>query len=234
MTIKLITLDLDHTLWNPDVAIQRGEIASHQWLAEKIPAFAEQFPPQAFIDFRIQLWKSHHVIQHKVSDIRRLAFRQALQQTGLCDSEADTMAEEAFQIFWRARQEVDIFADTHALLENLSREYTLGALSNGNACLKTIGLAHHFAFHFAAENFAAAKPAPDLFLAALDKAGVAAHEALHIGDHPVDDIQGAANAGLQTLWVNLHSKPWDANQKTPDFEVSNLKQINALLKKTPQ
>ncbi|HQQ63074.1 MAG TPA: HAD family hydrolase [Pseudomonadales bacterium] len=234
MTIKLITFDLDHTLWDPDAAIQRGEIASHRWLSEKIPAFADQFPPQAFIDFRLHLWNAAPEHKHRVSEIRRMAFRRALQQTGLPDREAHTLAEEAFQVFWRARQEVDVFPDSYPLLQTLSRNYTLGAISNGNACLKTIGLAHHFAFHFAAENFAAAKPEPELFLAALEKAGVAANEALHIGDHPVDDIKGAKNVGMQTLWVNLHDKPWNPDLEQPDFEVKNLDQILVLLETTHQ
>ena len=28
-------------------------------------------------------------------------------------------------------------------------------------------------------------------------------EAVHIGDHTVDDIQGATAAGMATIWVNL-------------------------------
>jgi putative hydrolase of the HAD superfamily len=234
MTIKLITLDLDHTLWDPDSAIQRGEIESHQWLAEKIPAFAEQFPPEKFIEFRIQLWKSRPEQKHYVSQIRRNAFLHALQLTNLPDKEAHALAEAAFQVFWRARQQVIIFPETQTLLENLSRRFTLGAISNGNACLKTIGLAQYFSFHFSAEDFSAPKPAPDMFLAALEKAGVAAHEALHIGDHPVDDIEGANKTGMKTLWVNFQNKPWESTQPVPDFQVNTLTQITEFLNSAHQ
>lgn len=232
--IKLITFDLDHTLWDPDTALQRGETESYAWLAAKHPAFAEQFPAPVFIELRMQLREQFPELRHRVSEIRRIAFRQALQQTGLHTEEANLLAEQAFGVFWQHRQQVNIFSDTPALLQQLSQHYTLGALSNGNACLNTVGLAQHFQFHFAAEDFPAAKPAPDMFLAALERTGVAAHEALHIGDHPVDDIQGAQAVGMKTLWVNFSGKPWESTTMPPDFTVSELPQIvEVLLPLTP-
>jgi FMN hydrolase / 5-amino-6-(5-phospho-D-ribitylamino)uracil phosphatase len=234
MGIKLITFDLDHTLWDPDAALQRGETESYAWLAAQHPAFGEQFPASAFIDLRIQLREQHPELRHRVSEIRRIAFRQALQQTGMPAAEAHLLAEQAFDVFWRLRQQVNIFSDTPALLEQLSKHYALGALSNGNACLNTVGLAQHFQFHFAAEDFPAAKPAPDMFLAALERAGVAPHEALHIGDHPVDDIEGAQAVGMKTLWINFSGKPWVSTSATPDFTVEALPQIiGALQPPTP-
>lgn len=231
MTIKLITLDLDHTLWNPDAALQRGEAASYDWLATQHPAFGEQFPVNVFADLRIQLREQFPELKHRVSDIRRIAARQALQQTGMGADAAHQLSEQAFDIFWRIRQQVDMFDDTAALLEQLSQHYPLGAISNGNACLNTIGLGNYFRFHFAAEDFPAAKPAPDMFLTALAQAGVAPHEALHIGDHPVDDMQGAQAVGMKTLWVNFDKKPWPLPSTAPDFTVAALPEIIYLLQR---
>lgn len=225
MSIRLITFDLDHTLWDPDRALQRGETESHAWLAQQVPAFAAQFPPAAFVELRLRLREQRPELTHRVSDIRRIAFRHALQQCGLADTAASDLAEQAFAVFWQCRQQVDVFDDTPALLAQLSARYMLGALSNGNASLQAIGLAGHFRFHFAGEDFAAAKPAPDMFLAALDTAGVAPHEALHIGDHPVDDMQGAQAVGMKTLWINFADKPWPLESTTPDYITTSLPQI---------
>lgn len=230
MGIKLVTFDLDHTLWDPDAALQRGEAESYAWLAAQHPAFGKQFPAPAFIELRMQLREQFPGLRHRVSEIRRIAFRQALQQTGLSAEAAHQLAEQAFDVFWRLRQQVTIFSDTPALLQQLSRHYMLGALSNGNACLKTVGLAQHFQFHFAAEDFPAAKPAPDMFLAALQRAGVAPHEALHIGDHPVDDMQGAQAVGMKTLWVNFAGNSWKSTAMQPDFTVTELPQIIEVLR----
>ena len=48
----------------------------------------------------------------------------------------------------------------------------------------------------------ASKPAPEIFNTALSLAGVAAHEALHVGDSPSEDYEGARNAGLPALLLD--------------------------------
>lgn len=226
---KLITFDLDHTLWNPDRALQRGEAASYQWLTEQVPAFAQQFSPEDFMGLRKQVWEQQPALRHRVSDLRRAATQLALQQIGIREKNATAFAQAAFEVFWARRQEVDVFEETTALLQTLSQHYVLGAISNGNASLQAVGLAHYFQFQLAADHFSQGKPAPDMFLAALQKAGVAAQEALHIGDHPRDDIQGAQAVGMKTLWVNLEQKVWPTEIPLPDFTVTALTQIVPLL-----
>ena len=41
-----------------------------------------------------------------------------------------------------------------------------------------------------------------MFEAALGHNGARPEEAVHIGDHPIDDIQGAASVGMHTVWAN--------------------------------
>jgi putative hydrolase of the HAD superfamily len=47
----------------------------------------------------------------------------------------------------------------------------------------------------------AAKPAPELFAAALEVAGAAADSAIHIGDSLVEDVEGARAAGIDPVWL---------------------------------
>ncbi len=227
--LKLITLDLDHTLWNPDAALQRAETASYQWLAEQAPKFAQAFTPEHFFALRKQVWEQTPALRYRVSEMRRIATQQALQAVGVSEQESIALSHAAFDIFWTLRQQVDLFDETADLLQTLAQHYMVGAISNGNACLKTIGLEQFFQFHLAADHFPQGKPAPDMFVAALQRAGVAAHEALHIGDHPQDDIQGAQAVGMKTLWVNLDKKPWPDAIAPPDFTVTTLAQIVPLL-----
>ena len=46
-----------------------------------------------------------------------------------------------------------------------------------------------------------AKPAPEIFRVALELAGAAAEEALHVGDSLVSDVQGARAAGVRPLLI---------------------------------
>jgi putative hydrolase of the HAD superfamily len=43
------------------------------------------------------------------------------------------------------------------------------------------------------------KPAPDVFLAALALAGCSAERAVHVGDSPANDVDGAAAAGIRAV-----------------------------------
>lgn len=46
------------------------------------------------------------------------------------------------------------------------------------------------------------KPSPRIFRAALERAGVAPAEAMHVGNDPFDDVQGASATGLLTCLVD--------------------------------
>lgn len=227
--IRLITFDLDHTLWNPDEALQRAEAESYQFLCEQFPAFAHIFSAEDFFVMRVQAREHYPELHYRVSELRRVTTRDALLQAGATAQQADELSKQAFDIFWSQRQQVAIFDETPALLHALKQHFTLGAISNGNASLRAIGLDHFFAFHFSADDFPQGKPAPDMFLAALQHKNLAPQQVLHIGDHPVDDMQAAQAVGMKTLWVNLDKKPWSETLSAPDFTVTALQQIVPLL-----
>src|SRR5690606_42111020 len=66
--------------------------------------------------------------------------------------EARQEAEKAFAIFHQARNQVTLFPDVRAVLEVLAQHYQLGALTNGNADLKLIGLDDLFLFQHSSES----------------------------------------------------------------------------------
>ena len=70
-------------------------------------------------------------------------------------------------MFHDARNRVTFFPGALEVLETLADSYTLGALSNGNADLKRIGIRELFGFHHSAESIGRRKPEPDMFRAAL-------------------------------------------------------------------
>jgi FMN phosphatase YigB (HAD superfamily) len=58
-----------------------------------------------------------------------------------------------------------------------------------------------------------------MFEQALAIAKVAPHETIHIGDHPIQDIQAAKDVGMKTIWVNWMSQTWPLASK-PDAVVT--------------
>lgn len=63
----------------------------------------------------------------------------------------------------------------------------------------------------------ATKPAPELFRAALALAGAGPEEALHVGDSPDRDVDGALALGMAAVLIERHGGP-PPNRRTPVIE----------------
>ncbi|MOA47848.1 dUMP phosphatase [compost metagenome] len=55
-----------------------------------------------------------------------------------------------------------------------------------------------------------------------------AEQAVHIGDHPSDDIAGARRAGLHAIWFNPAHKPWEG-EEPPSAVIHNLAELPKVL-----
>ncbi|WJH37352.1 HAD family hydrolase [Paenibacillus sp. CC-CFT747] len=54
-------------------------------------------------------------------------------------------------------------------------------------------------------------------------------ECVFVGDHPVNDIAGAAEAGMQTAWLRVN-QPWrDEIRTAPGAVLTELKELCRLL-----
>jgi HAD superfamily hydrolase (TIGR01509 family) len=67
------------------------------------------------------------------------------------------------------------------------------------------------------------KPHPEAFNALLAALGVAATDAVFVGDRLHDDISGAAAIGMRTIWVRNDAVP--KADVTPDAVIDDLKQL---------
>lgn len=205
--LRLITFDLDNTLWPVAEVIERADRASSIWLQARFPELADRLTVPALhaVRDRLVLDQSHY--WQNLTRLRLDMLKLALTGLGIGTHEADVAANAAFEVFYRERNRVTLFAGARELLETLGRHYVLGALSNGNANLERVGIRDLFQFHHNAESVGAAKPAAAMFEAALASAGVDASEALHVGDHPHEDVDGARHAGFDSVWANLLQLP---------------------------
>ncbi|MFQ5755187.1 MAG: HAD family hydrolase [Acidiferrobacterales bacterium] len=224
MAIKAITLDLDGTLWDAEPALAEAERKVHAWFASHYPLLAEMFSIDELRTLRHQLAGRTPRLRHDVTELRKASVRLAARLAGVDPA----VSEEAFQVFMRHRNRVQLYEDTLPALEDLRRRYTLCSLTNGNADLDEIGLSHVFHHSLSAAQIGAAKPAPDMFLAVCGLAGVQPEESVHIGDEPETDIAGASAAGCRTIWVNRTNAAWDYAWRA-DAEITSLNELSSLL-----
>jgi FMN hydrolase / 5-amino-6-(5-phospho-D-ribitylamino)uracil phosphatase len=225
--IKLITFDLDNTLWNVEVVIRRAEARMRTWLHDRVPDYGTRVPVEAVLDLRNAVLQEHPELRHDLSRLREEIIYRAISHCGYNHREARRLAQEAFAIFLDARHEVEFFEGALETLEYLSRHYTLGALTNGNADFARLKLDRYFQFGYSAASVGIGKPAPRIFHAALEHARRAAAEAVHVGDHLQDDIEGASQVGVHTIWVNLDRLDLPDDAVSPSHVVHLLTDVPA-------
>ena len=227
--IKLITLDLDNTLWPVDEVIRRAEQECMVWIHHHHPDAADALSLERIRAIRQQLLTSKPGYRHNLTALRKDALARGFQESGYSAMTAANAAREAFDVFHQARNEVVFFPGALDLLEALADAYILGALSNGNADLKKIGIDDLFAFHHTAESVGERKPAPAMFHAALASARAKPHQALHIGDHPEEDVDAARRLSIGAVWANLLNLEWPDGLEPHEYSVHNLHEVLDLL-----
>lgn len=201
--IRLVTFDLDNTLWKLDGVIQLAESKTREWLAQRAPKSAG-LAEEKRRSIHEAVFAANPHIRHDMSQLRELALREVLTTCGYAAAEAERLAAGAFAEFLEWRHRVEFIRGALDVLQELSADYTLAALTNGNADYRRLGLAQYFSFGYCAADVGASKPHAAMFERALAHAGIAAKEGVHVGDNAIDDVRGATDAGMATIWVNLN------------------------------
>lgn len=198
MTVpRLITLDLDDTLWPVVPTLVAAESTLYQWLSERAPATTARFDPATLRDIRTALARERQDLAHDMNWLRTESIRRALVNAG----DDPALADEAFAVFYAARQQVRFFTDVLPVLARWRERLPLIAISNGNADIKAVGLGHLFTAAISAHETGYAKPDPRAFALACEKAGVTPDQVLHIGDDLDADVRGARAAGMTAAWL---------------------------------
>ncbi|HEX6364409.1 MAG TPA: HAD family hydrolase [Albitalea sp.] len=197
LPVRAITLDLDDTLWPIAPAIARAEVALHRWLAQHAPATAARHDIEALRVLREAVGRELPALAHDFSAMRLESLRRALAAAG----DDPSLAEAAFDVFFEARHELELYPEVADAMERLAARFPLFALSNGNADVARTALAPWFRGALSAREFGVGKPDPRIFQEACRRLGCAPREVLHVGDDYALDIVGARRAGLQTYWL---------------------------------
>lgn len=199
-----LSFDLDDTLWPIAPVMGRAELVLDAWLARHCPDAHAAWPIEKMRGLRDQVWLEHPELQHDFTSTRIISLRRALAPHGY----GEQQVEAAFEAFFTARNQVELFPDVRPALERLAERHILIAISNGNADLQRIGLGDLFRFSVHAREHGKAKPSPCIFEAASARLGVAPAEVLHIGDHPEQDVQAALDAGMAAVWLDRGLTAW--------------------------
>ena len=232
MRILAVSLDLDDTLWPVEPAIVAAEQQLDGWLRHHHAPVAARWPVAALRELRDQVSLERPDLAHDFTAQRLITLQRAFAACNIDDAPV----EDAFEVYFAARNRIECYADALPALQALGAHLPLVSISNGNADLDRIGLRRHFRHCISARECGVAKPAAAIFHEACARLGLAPEHVLHVGDDPLLDVIGARAAGLRTAWLNRHGASWaertrslaarhalhKADLAAPDFEWPDL------------
>jgi HAD superfamily hydrolase (TIGR01509 family) len=223
--IRALTLDLDDTLWPIEPIMLRAEAELDRWLGENCPEVAAAWPVGAMRELRTRVFADNPHLAHDFTALRKLSLALAFEPFAL----GEEWVDRAFEVFYSARNEVELYPDALGALQKLSTRWPIAAVTNGNADLHRIGLGDHFVAFVSARNFGKAKPDPAIFLRAATHLGIPAGEVAHVGDDPELDVRGAQRAGMISVWLNRDDAAWPYVDLRPDIEITTLDALEPAL-----
>lgn len=209
--------------------------ALHQTLDARHPTELERFTEALLqVDQRWRDGAMRSGVEFATTD----RFSQVLDHLGVDDT---PLVEALTQVHMAALRD-QAFAVPHhpEVLERMAQRVGLGLCSNFShtptalGVLEETGLRHFFADPVVSVDLGIRKPRREIFEATLERLGVGAADAIHVGDNLGADVAGAAALGIRTVWITRRVPDLEAARArydgpAPTWTVGDLGEIEALL-----
>ncbi|MCX8149903.1 MAG: HAD family hydrolase [Candidatus Bathyarchaeota archaeon] len=160
---------------------------------------------------------------------------EALCSVGYDVSRDDRRMQEALDLFFQDFVDSLVLRPyAEELLKHISENFKVGLISNFtyapvvHTSLRQLGIRPYFDVVVVSEENGWRKPHKKIFHDTLAKLGVKAEAALYIGDSPIEDIKGAAEAGLKSVFVSSQFYSFQDLEKSgqkADVVVADLEEL---------
>ena len=129
---------------------------------------------------------------------------------------------------------ITLWQDTISTLTALREQgYLIGMLTNGGEKsqmdkLQNTPIVPYFDKIIICGTLPESKPHASAYHTICREMGVEPAEAMYVGDHPTNDVQGSKLAGLTSVWIP-YVKPFPQSVTPPDHTIKTLSELPALL-----
>jgi len=121
----------------------------------------------------------------------------------------------------------DPYQETVEAIAKLGETFRLAIFSNADDAFVLPLIKEHglqFESVFSSESARIYKPHPEAFKRILNKLGLPPKSCWYVGDHLWDDVYGASQVGMQTVWINRDNREFDGRVR-PVQEIKSLLEL---------
>ena len=136
------------------------------------------------------------------------------------------LAEEAARSFrMLTTRKLVIMSGVKMLLKKLRKEKRLAVICNGQRSFtmpefEKFGINGFFDYILFSSDVKACKPNSKIFARALKELKACPRDTVYIGDNLINDVAGALNAGMRTIWIDHGCAGGKKNKIFADAEVT--------------
>jgi putative hydrolase of the HAD superfamily len=232
--IKAIIFDFIGTLTNvKNYSLETSKTKLYKAIAEA----GFNINTESFLEAYSQSHEKYRVVRYRelVEVTNAIWISEALNNLGFKTNPEDTRIKTAVNVFFEDYlNSLELRPCVKELLSKISTEYKLGLISNFTyapviyAGVKKLGINQFFNAILVSEEVGWRKPSREIFEEALRRLDTTAEETVYVGDSPLEDIKGAKDVGIKTVFVpsqfysleNLH----ESKQK-PNIIMKNTKEL---------
>jgi putative hydrolase of the HAD superfamily len=215
--IKAILFDLDDTLTDRTASLSKYAALFHREFAELLGTVTVREIESTFVALDAHGYRPRDEVYAGI--VEQLAWAHTPDTSAISDH-----WHTWFPQLTVARSELQ-----ETLTALAAASLCLGVVTNGSvltqsAKIAQLGIGHYFATVVISESAHCKKPSPRIFQYALEEIGRLAGETLFVGDHPMNDVLGSAEAGLIPVWLEgIHA--WPSPHAIPDRRIRALSEV---------
>ncbi|MBL7095607.1 HAD family hydrolase [candidate division KSB1 bacterium] len=163
-----------------------------------------------------------------IREIHRRRLKDIYQSYGI-----NRDIEKDVNFLWDCMGTSQVYPEVAEVLSAIPGRYKIGLLSNADfddpLVEKLIKDGYKFDVIVTSFQLKKYKPDPVLFSFVLEKMKLTTDEVVMIGDSAESDIQGARNAGIKIIWINRTNKRLEPHYPDPDFQISDLTELEDII-----
>ncbi len=226
---QYLFFDLDHTLWDFEKNAEeslKDLHARHELQKHKIEAsdFVSKYS-----EINHGMWRLYHRGEIDKEFLRTQRFIQTFQHFNVPEAEIPlNLWDEYLELL---PHRTNLMEGCIELLDYLQPKYPMTIITNGfkevqHQKMQNSKLLHYFNHIVISEDVGHQKPAKEIFNHALQINNCQPHQVLMIGDNIEADIQGAKNAGIDSVFFNPVNLP-DTIGAT--YEIKSLLELKGIV-----